>query len=185
MYRFIAHLALILVFGFIARIAGAATTLGREEGIFLKDLYARGQGEIALARSVKERTKTPTVKEYTERLVRDHTELGAEITTIARERGIELPRELPPESKAAQQELEDKAGQELEKAYMRRALQEHRTMMVRMEEQGRNARDEEVREIARRALARAREHLALAQRWDPTLSPAPPPLVRTIPGGDR
>jgi len=185
MYRFIAHLALILVFGFIARIAGAATTLGREEGVFLQDLYAQGQGEIALAQIVKERTNTPTIQEYTARLIRDHTELAGEITAIADKRGIALPRNPPPESTAAQRELEDKVGKDLERAYMRRALQEHRAMMVRLEEQGRNARDAEVRALARTSLARAREHLALAQRWDPTLSPAPPPLVRTIPGGDR
>lgn len=185
MYRFLAHLWLIVALGLVVRIAGATSSLGREEANFLRDLFAHSHGEVVLARFVQEQPDTLTVREFVDRIIRDHTELRATITTVAKERGLELPTELTPESRAARSELESKRGKVLEQAYMRRMLQEHRTMMMRLEEQSRNARDEAVREIAHIALSRAREHLALAQRWDPSLSPAPPPAVRTMPGGDR
>jgi putative membrane protein len=167
----------------IGRAAAQPTQLAVEETRFLQQLHMHGRGEIMLAQFIETKRISNPLKDYAERLISDHTTLEEEIRALTHARNVPLSDEIPPESLAVREELAPLEGPALERAYMRRALTEHRGMMSQMEEQSRNARDPGVRDLAHTAHARAREHLALAQRWDPTLSPAPPLAVRTAPSG--
>lgn len=184
MRRFIAQL-LPLLAALIASASLAALPPSGEERTFAVEAHARNRGEIDLAKLAEERTASPIVRDYADRIISDHTEMDRSLEKLAASRKIELSAALPPEALAARDELAPLRGAAFDRAYMRRALQEHRATMSKFEEQARNARDGEIRDYAHDASARLREHLALAQRFDPTLSPAEPSAVRTMPGAGR
>jgi putative membrane protein len=172
MTRFFAHLALIMTIVIIHRSGIAAPDITLEERAFILDVHRRNLGEIELARLVPDRTVTPVVRTFAQRVIEDHTALDREIEQLARERSIALPTEINPEAYTSRTELKPLSGREFDRVYMRRALQEHRATVGRFDEQTRNARDSGVREFARTASARLREHLALAHHFEA----APPPL---------
>lgn len=183
--RLLNHAALLLVVTLSVYAQDPVRPLSRSDRAFMTELYQRGHGEQALAQLARGRTSNPIILDYSERLERDHGAIGTLIEETAHHHLIPLKETLTQEGLTTLQELEKLSGPRFEDTFMRRALTEHRTTIGRLEEEVRNCQNKEVCSIAREALGRGREHLALAQRYELVGAPPPPGVVRTMPGGDR
>ena len=184
-YRLLSHSLLLVILAISVYAAEVHTPLGERDRTLLVELFQRGRGESALARRGLQQSQDPLIRDYALRLERDHTEMDQRIVALAGRHQLALPSEIPTEIATSLDELQKLHGARFDQAFMRRALAEHRATIGHLEDAAQHTHHDEVLEIARIALARGREHLALAQRYDLSTTPEAPGLVRTVPGGDR
>jgi predicted outer membrane protein len=71
----------------------AVPKLDEQDRSFIKEAAAAGMGEVAFS-EIAEKSGNPDVKRFAEKMVRDHTKANTELTAIASEAGIEMPKTL-------------------------------------------------------------------------------------------
>ena len=67
--------------------------MDQQDRRFIKEAAAGGMGEVAFS-EMAEKSENPDVKRFAEKMVRDHTKANTELTAIASEAGIEMPKTL-------------------------------------------------------------------------------------------
>ncbi|WP_052496114.1 DUF4142 domain-containing protein [Pedobacter lusitanus] len=95
-----------------------AAKLKPEEAVFVEKVNAGGLMNIEAGRLTLQRTKNPLVKEFAERMVKDHMQINTELTTLAAGLGIKLPDALPAAERSQITGLKQISGINYDQNYM-------------------------------------------------------------------
>jgi len=146
---------------------------------FMKKAASGGAAEVELGRLASERAVRPTVKEFGAKMVKDHGATNAELTTLARSKGVELPTGLSPEDQALRDRLSALQGADFDRTYMQEMVKDHTQDIAEFEKAAQTASDQDLKAWAAAKLPMLREHLALARDINSqvVLGPAPAPVV--------
>ena len=137
---------------------------------FIADAAADGMAEVALGRLASERASSDDVKFCGRTMVDDHTRANAELSSLAAAKGVELPRDMKPEHKAAERKLRDLSGAEFDAAYMAHMAKDHEKAVRLFTRQSTSGRDPDVKAWAGRTLPTLRRHLERARELAPPRS---------------
>jgi putative membrane protein len=161
-----------------AGLAGAQS-LSDADREFIKKAAGDGIAEVELGRLATERASRPVVKEFGAKMVKDHGAANAELATLARAKGVEVPTTLAPEHQALRDRLSAMQGADFDRAYMQEMVQDHTKDVAEFERAAQTASDQDVKTWAAAKLPTLREHLALARDVNSqvVLGPTPAPVV--------
>ena len=95
----------------------SAVPLGDE--YFAMRAYAEGLAEISMSQLATSRATQQNIREFAERMVRDHTKCNNNIVELARQKGIALPATLDAVSNAAINRLATMSGSDFDRAYLK------------------------------------------------------------------
>lgn len=138
------------------------------ERAFVADAAASGLAEVEAARLVATRTNNPQIKEYAERMEREHRAANEELQRMAMAKGIDLPANPEGAPRERLNRLNGVTGAELERTYMQEfGIDAHQQAIELFERQARDGQDPELRTYAERTLPTLREHLHLARQLQP------------------
>lgn len=119
-------------------------------------------GEIALAELALERARDPDVVAYAERMIEDHSALLGETRSLARACDVELPDAPSAKAREARDALSDLDGEEFDRAYIDRMVDDHVEAVQRTLAAALLSGDDPVRDRAREELPVLWEHLKSA-----------------------
>jgi len=120
--------------------------------------------EIELGRVATQRAARPSVRSFAERMVTDHEKNNAELTTLARSKGIDVSSTLDTTHQAMRDRLSGLSGADFDRAYMSEMVRDHTEDVALFEREAQSASDADVKAYAARSLPTLREHLALARQ---------------------
>jgi putative membrane protein len=162
--------------------AAAQGQLNEADREFVKKAAIGNVAEIELGRVATQRAARPSVRSFAERMVTDHGKNNAELTTLARSKGIDVSSTLDTTHQAMRDRLSGLSGADFDRAYMSEMVRDHTEDVALFERTAQSASDADVKAYAQRSLPMLREHLALARQVNSEVAVGPATTVAAIPG---
>ena len=131
---------------------------------FVKDVAAGGMAEVELGKLAQDKGSSEQVKTFGKRMVDDHNKANEELQTLAKNKNISLPTDLPPNEKALRDRLSKLSGDAFDRAYMNAMLTDHRKVAAAFKRESTAGKDPDVKSFAAKTLPTIEDHLKLAEQ---------------------
>ena len=148
----------------LATLAGCVQLVrntAQEDAQLVRGIVQANLTEIAAGRLAGAKAQSRAVRQYGQRMAREHTALQAEAGELKSAKGVPLPA--GPDG-AEIRKLEKMSAQEFERAYIELTLKRHADTLRLLERAASRAADPALRAHAERAIPTLRKHLEAAQR---------------------
>jgi putative membrane protein len=138
-------------------------TVNSSDKSFIQGAYKDGLAEVKMGQMGQEKTANPDVKAFAERMVKDHDRANAELKSLADSKRVEVATEPSLVAQGRAKMMEGKSGSEFDKAFVDRALSDHKDAIDTFEKASTEARDPDVKSFATKTLPTLRQHLETAE----------------------
>jgi len=142
---------------------------GNSDQSFVQDAIQGNRAEITLGKLVVSKTKNPSVKQFAEMMVKDHTQALSQLQQLAQQKNIQVPEGLPPDAQQLQSKLESATGKQFDKDYIAGMVQDHQKDVNDFQEASQSAKDPDVKQLATQLTPTLERHLQKAQQIDQKL----------------
>ena len=147
--------------------------LSAKDHEFVAQAARANLGEVRIAQLAAERSESQAVKDFSERLVKDHTKAHEELQQIFTKRGVMLPDGLTDEQAAAVQHLRPLKGEEFDQALQKHAVEDHQKAIETFREAAEKGEDPEVKAYAKKVLPVLQQHFETAKGLEPSQASNP------------
>lgn len=143
--------------------ASPAAALTPSEREFMMDAARGSMMEVQLGNLAAQKASSNDVKQFAERIVRDHSQLGQKLQQLASNLNVTLPQELEPQQRNAVSRLEKLSGKAFDREYLKVMISDHQKVISEFERAASQATNPEIKQFASEALPTLREHLKMAR----------------------
>jgi putative membrane protein len=137
--------------------------LSDDDAEFVKEAAAGGMAEVELGKVAAEKGSSKQVKDFGQRMQKDHTKANAELKKLAGNKGVQLPTDLDRKHKSASERLAKLSGDEFDREYMRAMVDDHKETLEKFQRQADKGKDPDLKKFASEQLPILKKHLELAQ----------------------
>lgn len=142
----------------------AAQELAPVDRTFLERAAESGHAEVSAGRLALTKARDPKVRDFAQRMVDGHTQLGEELRTLAAAKRYDAPTEQSMAQKGKEMIIAGLADETFDRRYLNQmGVEAHKDAIPLYEKTARESRDPEVKAFASRHLPTLREHLQSAQ----------------------
>lgn len=138
--------------------------------------------EVELGKIVAAKSKNPSVKQFAQMMVKDHTTALNELQELAQTKNLNFNDDLPDDAKELQTKLSSDTGKQLDKDYMDNMVEDHQKDVQEFTDKSQNAKDPDVKQWASKTLPTLQKHLEKAQQIDAKLNKGK--AASSAPSGD-
>lgn len=142
---------------------GSPVALTSSEKEFMTNAARGGMLEVQLGRLASEKGSSPEVKQFGERMVTDHSQLGQRLQQMASNMNVTPEQQLGPEQQNTVSRLEKLSGKAFDREYMRAMVSDHAKDISEFERAANQATNPDIRQFASEALPTLREHQRMAR----------------------
>jgi putative membrane protein len=147
--------------------------LSEKDYKFVKEAAKGGMSEVELGNLAKEKGISQSVKDYGNRMVRDHSKANDELKQIASTKGATLPAEPSHGERSTMDKLQKTSGTDFDRAYADAMVKDHRTDVKEFQDAAQNADDPEIKAFAQKTLPTLQEHQRLAENMQHNVRVSP------------
>jgi putative membrane protein len=161
--------------------AGDTNNVSRGDEDFVKEMLADGKAEVELGNMAKDRAMSAEVKQFGERMVRDHSKAGDELKQIAAQYSITEPAQMDDKHHELMDKLSKVRGMDFDREYMNAMVDGHQDVINQLQKHASEDRfgddkgtvkpepsnkpsEASVNQWAAKALPTVREHLDQAKQ---------------------
>jgi putative membrane protein len=130
---------------------------------FVDKAAQAGMAEVALGKLALEKSNTPEIQKFAQRMVTDHTKANAELTALAKTKGMEPPAKLDSKHAAMVESLESQDGAAFDAAYAQHMNMDH-SKAIELFEGAAKSPDADLATFAKKTLPTLKEHKAMAEK---------------------
>jgi putative membrane protein len=134
------------------------------DGKLIRDVITDNLLEVHLGQIAERKAVNPSVKQFAQRMISDHSRLQGEWTFMASNNGMSVNPQLDNADKAKMSQLERLSGPEFDRTYMNLMIQGHQEAVNRLQNEGQYAQSAPVRARVANDLPILRQHLSMAQQ---------------------
>jgi putative membrane protein len=161
--------------------AAAQVQVNDADREFVNKAASGGVAEVEFGQIATQRAARPPVRSFAERMVTDHGRGNAELATLARSKGIDVPTTLEPSHQAMRDRLSGLNGPDFDRAYMSEMVRDHTEDVALFERAAEVSADPDIKAWAARSLPMLRDHLALARQVNSEVVLGPAPVPAALP----
>jgi putative membrane protein len=125
---------------------------------FAMRAYAAGLAEVAKSQLAYERATQKDIKDFAEKMIRDHTDCNNKIVEVARRKGMALPATIDAVQSAMIARLSRMAGSDFDKTYMMAQACAHEAAIRLFERESCKGEDSDLKELATKAIPTLEDH---------------------------
>jgi putative membrane protein len=137
---------------------------------FMKEAANGGMAEVELGQLAADKASNPEVKEFANRMVKDHTQANDQLRQIATQKGVTLPSSPSAKYEMTKKKLSKLSGDAFDQAYMHDMLKDHKTDIAAFEKESTSGKDPDVKQFASQTLPTLKDHLKQAETVTPKLT---------------
>ncbi len=134
--------------------------LSSSEREFVTQVVQDSMAEVQLGQLASQRALRDEVKQFGQRMVRDHTQVHNELKQLAAQKGITLPQDSGDEHREVMENLSKLSGADFDRAYMNSMATEDLSSFEREAQQG---QDQDLKAWTTKTLPMLQEHLRVAR----------------------
>ena len=144
--------------------AFAAQTLSHRDVKFMQKAAADGLAEVELGKLAQQKALREEVQQFASRMVEDHTNANAELKTIAKANGVELPGAIDRKHQKLMDKLSKLSGGDFDREYMEHMVRDHKHDVREFRELAKAKEASPVKAFAANTLPTLEGHLVMAQK---------------------
>lgn len=119
--------------------------------------------EVEIGQLAAQKATDPAVRQFAERMVRDHTKANQELSQILSQKGVTVPTETSNSEQREVDRLQKYTGAEFDKAYIDHMIREHKKDVKEFEHASQKAEDTDLKAFAANTLPVLQDHLKMAE----------------------
>jgi len=162
--------------------AAASSPSSSSDQDFVTRAAQGNSAEIELGKIVAAKSKNPSVKQFAQMMVKDHTTALNELQELAQSKNLNFDDDLPDDAKTLQAKLSSDTGKQLDKDYMDSMVEDHQKDVQEFTDKSETAKDPDVKQWAGKTLPTLQKHLEKAQQINAKLDKGK--AVGSSPSGD-
>lgn len=136
--------------------------LSRPDLDFIKTAAVGGMAEVELGKLAQQNAEDAQVKQFGARMEQDHSKANAQLSSIATEKGVQMPTQLDRADQHALDRLSRLHGAPFDHTYMRLMVQDHDTDVKEFQHEAQAARDPDIKNFAQQTLSVIQQHDQMA-----------------------
>lgn len=142
-----------------------APSLARGDRRFLEEEAAHNMYEMQVAQLAATRATDPSVKEFANKLVEDHTAAHNELTQLASQLGVDLPTEPSRGMRRDLDKMGKKSGAEFDREFVKTVgVKDHQKEIKRLQSASKDLKNSELKAWVDKTLPHLQQHLAAAEK---------------------
>lgn len=145
------------------RSSNSASSLNRGDRKFVDAAAKGGMMEVELGRVAADKASDPAVKQFGERMVRDHGEANKKLMDVAQAKGMTPSAKLKSSDQRMLDKLSRMSGNQFDRAYMDDMVRDHKKDISDFQKEAKSGKDAELKRFAEDTLPVLQEHLKMAQ----------------------
>lgn len=149
------------LFGTLA--SAQASSLSRNDKTFLDMAADTNMSEAYLGKMAENKASETGVKDFGQKLVRDHTSAYESLTVLANKLGAAIPKGINVRQDKAAEELMRAKGRTFDQRFLMDEVRDHRQALVEFKREARHGRDADIRDYASKMIPTLEEHLHMAE----------------------
>ena len=149
--------------------AGPGTSQAGDQH-FIKEAASGGMAEVELGQLAADKASSPEVKQFGERMVKDHSQANDQLKQIASQKGVTLSNSLSKKDQATKDKLSKLNGDAFDRAYMSDMVKDHKMDIAQFQRESSSGKDPDVKQFASQTLPTLKDHLKQAETVSPKLS---------------
>ena len=130
---------------------------------FVEDASAKGLAEIEGAKVALEKSTSRDVKDFAQRMIKDHTAANQKLKDLAKQKGLEMSDDASLMAKAKTMILKLREGESFDEAYANNQVQAHQETIELFRNYIQQGQDQDIKSFAKDTLPTLEEHLQQAQ----------------------
>ncbi|MFN7138152.1 MAG: DUF4142 domain-containing protein [Limisphaerales bacterium] len=130
---------------------------------FAKKAHQSGMAEVAMGQLAAQRAQSSSVKQFGDKLAREHKEANQRLEKIAERRNFELERIIGKKHQETIQNLTSLSGEQFDREFIKHTVEQHRKDIERFEKQASEGEEPAIRSFASETLPMLRQHLKIAE----------------------
>lgn len=131
---------------------------------FIRDALNGNLVEIRLGTVARSKASDGGVRDFGQRMVKDHTSLYNQWAALAKQQGLSTDVNADATAKATADQLATLSGADFDRAYMTEMVRDHQADIAKFQQAGSSANAAVVRELAAKAVPVMQQHLSQAQQ---------------------
>lgn len=140
--------------------SGAAMSRASDR-MFFKKAAIGGMTEVELSKVAQEKGSSDAVKQYSAKMIEDHTKANDELKQIASAQSMELPSGLDAKGQQKKDGLEKLSGAAFDRKYMSIMRSDHQETVALFQKESHSGKNPEAKDFATRTLPVIQEHLKM------------------------
>lgn len=136
--------------------------LPRADLDFMKKAAQGGMAEVELGKLAQQNAEDAQVKQFGQRMEQDHSKAGQQLTSIASQKGVQLPKQLDSKDQKELDRLSRLKGAGFDRAYMKMMVQDHDKDVKEFQHAAQAVKDPDLKNFAQQTLSVIQQHDQLA-----------------------
>ncbi len=134
-----------------------------DDQTFVMKASEAGLAEVNMGRVAAKRASNPAVKEFAERMVKDHSKANDELIALANKKRFKVAPRMDKTHQTMSDKLMASSGADFDRMYMEGQLKAHEKAVELFEKETKSGKDEQLKKWAEDTLPTLREHLKMAK----------------------
>ncbi|OOG55497.1 DUF4142 domain-containing protein [Rhodanobacter sp. C03] len=144
--------------------SGAKSATNATDSAFMQHAAAAGLAEVQLGQLALDKSSDAQVKQLAQRIVDDHSKANDQLKTLAQNKQVTLPGDPSSDAQKESKDLQAKSGSAFDQAWTKDMVKDHQQAVKMFTQEGKQAKDPEVRQFAQATLPTLTTHLQLAKK---------------------
>jgi putative membrane protein len=135
------------------------------EKTFMKKAADGGMTEVNLGKLAAEKGESKEVKDFGEKMVKDHSKIGDDLKEVAGKLRVTLPDRVNAEHQAKIDKMEKMSGAAFDKAYVNAMVKAHEKDIADFQKADKEAKNEDLKKFIENAIPTMQEHLDMIRKF--------------------
>jgi putative membrane protein len=141
----------------------AKTTLSSSDKKFVEKASQGGVAEVQLGKLAAQKAQSPQVKQFGERMAKDHASADDKLSQIAGNKGITAASDMDSSSKREFDKLSKLSGAQFDQEYMKTMVSDHEKDVKEFKSEAKSGKDADIKNFAESTLPTLEDHLNQAK----------------------
>jgi len=148
-----------------------SATLSHGDKKFVKKVARASTNEVALSRLAESRASIPAVKSFANMMITDHTQANADLSSLAKAKGIDVNKQVSEGNTDNVSSLSSKSGADFDKAYAKLMVSAHTGAVELFKDEVATGKDPDVVAFAKKYVDTLSMHLEHAKSLEKAANP--------------
>lgn len=131
---------------------------------FVRKALEGGTAEVQLGQLAQQKSQSEDVKQFGQKMVEDHTQLGDQLKPIAQQLGVKEPKELSKKDRQLMAKLKTLSGSQFDEAYIQAMVKDHKQDLKEFKNAAQTAQNPNLKQAAQQGAGVISQHLQMIQQ---------------------
>lgn len=141
-----------------------ASSLGSDDTDFVKNAAKGNLAEVELGRLAVQKSSSPEVKDFANRMIRDHTKANEQLSALAASKGVDVPKSISLGEDVSVAHLKMLSGKSFDDAYIKMMVDDHKEDVAAFQKAAEYSQDPDVKHFASKTLPVLQGHLTRIEK---------------------